>query len=108
MEMPTWTYGNHPEAMPDERNLIKLYTPQPQDDTPHLSFAILLEPSRQSTLHTESKPHLLNTPPIPSYQMADRLLEMDQQTIAKYRHHQGLVERLLRFLQTELNSHTLE
>jgi hypothetical protein len=40
--------------------------------------------------------------------MADRLLEMDQQTIAKYRHHQGLVEHLLRFLQTELNSHTFE
>jgi hypothetical protein len=33
---------------------------------------------------------------------------MDQQTIAKYCHHQGLVERLLRFLQTELNSHTFE
>jgi hypothetical protein len=73
---------------------MEILTPQPQDDTPHLSFAILLEPSRRSTLHTESKPHPLNIPPIPSYQMADRLLEMGQQTIAKYRHHQGLVERL--------------
>jgi hypothetical protein len=40
--------------------------------------------------------------------MADRIFEMDQQNIVKYRHHQGLVESLPRFLQTELNSNTFE
>ena len=40
--------------------------------------------------------------------MANQQVELDLQTMATHRRHLGLVERLLRFLQTDLTTHTFE
>ena len=40
--------------------------------------------------------------------MANQQVELDLQTMATHCHHLGLAEHILRFLQTDLTTHTFE